>query len=816
MANESTRHNGTHKRLWVAVAAQSLLLAAAAAAVLFCGSNRQGSMGIFLCGAGAALVLFPPRQATSWLLWVLSALLAGTASLALLPKEWFGVPLWRRLLDVAPMVPACGSVTPVPAETVFWLAVLGASLLACLFSLGQPVRSPARMSLALAATLACAAYAVTAAYAASAGWKAPFDGGATFGFFPNRNHAATLLVTGCLLGLGVVTAGFRNRLFVRALLAVPGVGVCAWTLIMISPSRAGIVILAVALLVWVVGLGRAGRSWPLVVSFVAISIAAALFLFGSGSAVQKRLWLLIQDQPAPALHNGLVVSAPPKDSQVDPRVFIFQDTLRMIGDFPVTGTGLGTFRFIYPHYAGASLRDVGAIHPESDWLMLASEAGPASLVLALATLGAALSRIRGMKEHPFWPLRWGVICAALAGLLHGFIDVPLHRVELGWWVLVLAGLGLGVIKENGGGIPRRIQHILFVVGGAGMLLLGFRLVQAEWLGGRALPPFAAGADEAALVGLSRSGKALEAWKSAPEAIRRSPMSRELYYQRGVLALAFKGTNSEVDACFEAERLLDPKWPEIPVRQGKAWLPVDPARTAVLWWKAVDRQARIAKAEGKSGVGGLDLYSNLLSEVSRNSAALQAIEPPDERPFDFFLAWLGVSLDASQRLKKLVANEEFLASLPPALRDRLLATWFVRGDRAALREFLDVHPDWTQTAWLVRMRGDLADGKHKKVVGDLCARYGVSLELPEPGTQPTARPVVPDSPPEAFFFLWAKQNEVGARRVLQEANEKRERDPAVMAEVHRLRAAVAARSGNWPLAYGELTAHLRSIARAPLP
>ncbi len=791
----------------VALAAQSLLLASAAAAVLFCGVHRQGSMGIFLCGAGVALLIFPPRRATSWLLWTLAAALAGCAALALLPKTLFAAQVWRTLLDASPVLPACGSLSTVPAETVFWLAILAATLLAGLFSLGHPVRSRPLMGLALAAGLACAVYAGTAALSASAGWKTPFDSGADFGFFPNRNHAATLLITGCLSALGVVTAGFRNRLFVTAWLAGVAVGVCAWALIMASPSRAGILVLAPGLLVWVLGLGRSGRSWPVVVSFAALCAAAAIFLIGSESLVKKRLGALAAVPQA-------VVSSTGNSTTVDPRVMIFQDTLHIIRDHPWTGTGLGSFRYVYPHYARASLRDAGAIHPESDWLMLAAEAGPAAVVLLLAIAAVLLAGLRTMVTHPFWPLRWGLVCAALAALFHGLVDVPLHRIELGWWVLVLAGLGLGIPQGTGGKLSRRVQHIFFIVGGAAMVFLGIRLVQAEWLQGPALPPFAAAEAQANVLNLSRKGLASQAWKAAGEGIRRSPMTRELYYQRGVLALAFEGTDREVDSCFETERLLDPKWPEIPVKQGQAWLRIDPARTSELWWKAVDRQARIEVAEGRpSPSAGLNLYTRLLAEAAGQPAVLSAMEPQAGRPPDFTLAWLAAAPDALGCLRRMAGDEAFLSSLGAPQRDRFLAVWFQRGDRDQLLAFLDARPDWAPGIWLTRMRCDLAAGMHQQAVGELCARYDVSLDLPEPGAQAAAGPDLPDSPTDAFFYLWAKQNEVGARRILQEANEK---NPAVMAEIFRLRSAVAARSGNWPLAFAELLSHLRSTGKGPLP
>ena len=764
-------------------------------------------MGVFLCGAGLALLIFPPRRTTSWLLWILAAALAGCATLALLPKTWFAAQTWRVLLDASPVLPTCGSVSTAPAETVFWLAVLAATLLTGLYSLGQPVRSRPLMGLALAAGLACAAYAGTAALSATSGWKTPFDSGAEFGFFPNRNHAATLLITGCLSALGVVTAGFRNRLPITAWLGGAAVAVCAWALIMASPSRAGILVLVPGLLVWVLGLGRSGRSWPVVVSFTVLCAAAAIFLLGSESLVKKRLGALVAIPQA-------VASTPGSAPAADPRIMIFQDTLAMIRDRPWTGSGLGTFRYVYPHYAHASLRDAGAIHPESDWLMLAAEAGPAAVILLLAIIALLLAGLRGMGAHPFWPLRWGLVCAALAALIHGLVDVPLHRIELGWWVMVLAGLGLGVPQGAGRKFSRRMQHIFFIAGGASMVLLGVRLLQAEWFQGPALPPFAAAKDQATVLDLSRKGQTRQAWKVAEESILRSPMARALYYQRGVLALAFEGTDREVDTYFETERLLDPKWPEIPVRQGQAWRRIDPFRTAGLWWKAVDRQARIEAAEGKpSPSAGLNLYNRLLSEAAASPAILSAIEPPAGRPVDFTIAWLAAAPDAPGCLRRMATDENFLSSLDPSQRDRFLAVWFQRGDRDQLLAFLDARPNWTPGLWLARMRCDLAAGRHQQVVRDLCARYGVSLELPEPGDQATTGIDLPDSPPDAFFHLWAKQNEVGARRILQEANEK---NPAVMAEVFRLRSAVAARAGNWPLAFGELVSHLRLLGKEPLP
>ena len=62
---------------------------------------------------------------------------------------------------------------------------------------------------------------------------------------------------------------------------------------------------------------------------------------------------------------------------------IYKDTISMISNEPWTGTGLGTFEYIFPQYRKNFVNDYHTLHPESNWLDLLSEAGWISTIILL-------------------------------------------------------------------------------------------------------------------------------------------------------------------------------------------------------------------------------------------------------------------------------------------------------------------------------------------------------------------------------------------------------------------------------------------------
>jgi len=781
------------------VAGVSILLAAAWAAALLCGGMPQGSLGVFLLAAGGVMIFVPPRRGVSWSLWVVSAVLVGWCGLALLPVGVMGQPAWRQTLEASGLFPALPQISLLPRAGLFWMGILAASLAAGLYVLSQPVGSGRLIVIGLGACLACSVYAGLAIYAARTGWKAPFDGSGVFGFFPNRNHTATLLITGCLTGLGAVFAALPRRWFLAAGAGIAGICLSASALILYSPSRGGVIFLAIGAVIWVVGLGRRRVSTPVAVTVAAIFFTGIVYLFGTQNPVRERLLGMteaVQEMPG---GRG--------DVPMEFRIKIYRDTLPMLRDFPLTGTGLGTYETVYPFYARFSLAGATALHPESDWLMLAVEAGPVAVVLALLLAGLAGRGVIRERNSSGWPARWGFLSAALAAGLHGVVDVPLHRVELGWWVLVLAAIGLAVPGGDRATTTARIQRMFFVVAGAGIFVLGWKLVAAEWCGGAALPPFEAAAARDKIMRLYNQKEVEAAMNFSLVATQRNPMATGLYYQRGVLQLHFEETDRQVDTSFAAARLLQPNLVDTAWEQAVAWLPVDSDRAAALFREAVDTSRKIVDRNRPDAAPGIIDFERALGAAVRHPKVMALLVPRPEDPPAFHFAWLAASPDARARILELSSTPGFLERLDQAQTARFLNLWFDRGDRAALFAFLDARPGWS--APVLRARELAAKKDHQAAVALLCKNFAVNLTLPAPDA--SALPPAGSPLAEQFFQLWNKANIVAARRILQEAVAAKSRD---LPEAHRLRAAMAAQEGNWPEAYNELVAYLRASQLAP--
>ncbi len=691
--------------------------------------------------------------------------------------------------------------------------LLAITLLTGLFLLSQPLRSAQLLAGALAASLICGTYAGLAIYARQSGWHYPFDGGATFGFFPNRNHAASFLVVGSILSMGLLAVVLREGRWIASLLAAAVLTICVVGLVFFSSSRGGIVFLVAGTFIWVAGLGEEYRHPRLLVSVGALAVAAGMLLLASGSEVRDRLLGL---EKSPVAETALPDRRPENaggdavhNLSTDLRLKIYQDTARLIRDFPLTGQGLGTFAMTFPQYRHLSLTTAPAIHPESDWLLLVADAGvPAALcLLLLVTLAAG--RLRGGREHRYWPLRWGCAAAVAAALLHGLVDVPIHRVPLGWWLLTIACIALQGARVAAGS-RSRVQHALFVGGGVAALVFGGALVRAQWFGGRPLPPFATDGVQERIFQTFQRKDVDGARRMAAKNMREHPLYDPGYFQFGAILFNYADIDPEVDAAFKAQRLINPVAANIPFQQGQMWLNIDPQRTAALWLEALARQERILAATGLPPAGALSYYESLVRYGSTQPDVQMALWAATRHNPGEALAWLenaNVRLVHDQ-LPSIEADDAFIQRLDAGKRRRFLQVWFTRGDRQALLRFLDDHPGWAEESWPVRVRLMADAQQFEKAVREVVRREGISLGLPDPasasppgesaggiGTGESADPAA------KFAAYWREGNSVAARRVIDEAVATEQ--GARAAELWRLKAALAAQAGDWQATWQSL-------------
>jgi len=220
-----------------------------------------------------------------------------------------------------------------------------------------------------------------------------------------------------LIGLGVLTAAL--------LLAL-----------LLTQSRSAWIGVAagVAVLLWL--LGRWGRV------MLGIGIAILMILLALG--VPERLIL-----------NGgssLVTAADQaafNPSLVD-RTEIWSRAIYGLQDFPFTGMGLGTFRYImpvlYPLFSVSPDVDLG--HAHNEWLQAGVDLGLAGLVAFVALQGLALVlTYRAFRMD--WPvmMRWlmaGVLAGLVAHSFYGLTDAVALGAKPGIFVWVLLGLSAAV------------------------------------------------------------------------------------------------------------------------------------------------------------------------------------------------------------------------------------------------------------------------------------------------------------------------------------------------------------------------------------
>jgi len=224
-------------------------------------------------------------------------------------------------------------------------------------------------------------------------WK-PLDGGSVFGPFINRNHFAgwMVMVLPVVIGYscGVVHAlrpprgnAWLDRLHWassveanRFLLAVGAVLVMGAS-IALTQSRSGMMALAAAISViaaFVIARATSPRVRLAAMVYFAALLVAVVFWTGAGSTVNR------------------FAEAP---TAVAGRLSVWRDAERIAADFPIAGTGLGTFGRAMLVYQ-TSRRDLMYEQAHNDYLQLAAEGG---LLVGVPALIAIVLLIRNIRRR---------------------------------------------------------------------------------------------------------------------------------------------------------------------------------------------------------------------------------------------------------------------------------------------------------------------------------------------------------------------------------------------------------------------------------
>jgi len=246
-------------------------------------------------------------------------------------------------------------------------------------------------------------------------WSVPDPRALPFGFFVDRNQLAMWLILAICVVVGYLTMLVHARFTHRTRRDLQTV--------LVALSDAGALVIcgcaAVMVLTLSATLSRSGF-----VGLVAAALAGASLAFADrkrtlwmGGAVAIVLgaaaaWLNLE-----GLTERIVTTASGSAFDATGRLAIWHETARIVRDFPLLGTGVGTFAdamFVYQQTA----RDVLFNNAHDEYLQLQAEGGSALLIITLAGIvlvaKAARARVCGdAGAHRY--LRIGA-CAGLAGI----------------------------------------------------------------------------------------------------------------------------------------------------------------------------------------------------------------------------------------------------------------------------------------------------------------------------------------------------------------------------------------------------------------
>ena len=610
-----------------------------------------GFHGVWFACAGLLLWLRPPPVSLPRQWWILVAVFTLAGAAALLPASGFAMPDWRRGLEVLGV--ETGSQVAIQsrqAAEMFGIFVI--MLVGGLWLAGHRASPSQARRWALAFTLGVACYALAAKLMQDSLQTSLAAGEGHFGFFPNRNHTATYLAMGGLCGLGCVVQALRDKRFVVMAIALAATGVCLWAVVAWSISRAGVVLVAAACLIWLPLLGRRylGRHGLWAIGLIALAGIGLFFI--ADSSVKQRLTQTIEkagtviDAESGAA-AGVGEPALKPGQELDFRIPIALDTLDLIRDFKWTGIGAGQFYYVFPQYRKRTTvaQDADGYHPESDWLWMAAETGiPATLALLALVLVAFWKSGVGVLRGRDRALRSACLVAALLVPLHGVFDVPGHRITLAWSAAFLFALSLHA--PAAGPIPVRPRFRPFRLFALPLLAIAVFLIRAQW-GGGTQPALTTA--KVALAGAQRlyaedqrlqmaattkglahqpdpaADKLEQALQILDHASPVAPLDRDLLRYQAFLAFHFDDKQELIDRAFAIDRALLPGRVALCLRQAEALLAVDPRMAA-----AIAREA-LVRSEVLTRIDPLNRWNQ---EQVRRMIAAMAVKSADPECFSF--------------------------------------------------------------------------------------------------------------------------------------------------------------------------------------
>ena len=643
------------------------------------GTTALWAQAVVALLAGIIILLAPPHQSLGKAPNILFLLLLALALSAFLPADWTTLPSWRQYLTEELHVPLPSTRTPQPWLTLQACNSLFIGMVWAYYVLSQNWNGAQRLAALRLLILGVAILAIVTIVTYALGIRVPgWNQEQNRGWFPNRNQTADVLALCGIVNYALIFDRLRKSrasgyLWMATLVPIT-------VALVISYSRAGILLFFVGIGLWHLWPSRRRRLNRNTIKWTALSMALGFILL--------TFFLLFGGETLGRFqnHSGPQTPAP---QQIDYRVFIQKDAFHFSLQAPMLGIGLGNFEALFPMARDASADQNRAIHPESDWLWAACELGwPASL-LFLTGIGWWLQRCFPFEAKSGESLRRALIIAVAVFLLHSFVDVSGHRVGSLWVALLLAGMAMNSppvsipVLRWGTLLFRSLAVVVFVIAGWWFASLA----------GSSVPPTTADLgrleDRIKTAVKTRQIEPIEGLST--EALRIAPINWIFYFQRAYAEAFRRGHLPQAIADFQVARTLEPHWAKLCLDEGAIWLSVNQPDLCMDAWREAMRRNPSDEP---------DLYKRMIEPSLDNPLVFDYLKEfalEHRKCLPTFLAYASPG-DAKKAITQLLATDPGLESLTPDQRNSLFRLWWAKGDQVSLISQLASHEEWRSTGW----------------------------------------------------------------------------------------------------------------------
>lgn len=347
-------------------------------------------------------------------------------------------------------------------------------------------------------------------------------------FFFNHNHFAGYLELTVWLAVGMATV---SRGAGRVLLF--GAGIFMATAVVFSLSRGGIIGLFAGLVFYLsvsVYVKKRKKSLLFLVSFALLTLAVLVWL-GLEPVVERMKTL----EDLRLAGRG--------------RLDMWQGTLRMIFDRPVSGWGPGAYQFAFPPYQSESMAKYLIDHAHNDYLELAAETGlsglAAAFIVLLVFFISCLKRLAAARIKYYKPIGVGALASCFSFLVHALTDFNFHVPSNAILFSVMAGIAV-LAADKAAGKKRESPGSDIRFGRIGKTVCLVIACPAVFLSCTAvLNPFWSNSSLQKAQEYLKSGEYERAAAAVEKAIRIDPDNAEIMRIKGDILLTQKNVEEEL-------------------------------------------------------------------------------------------------------------------------------------------------------------------------------------------------------------------------------------------------------------------------------